>query len=293
MIWKIQTMSKLLPKKSLSHHWVSAFLVAALFSASVYSADTPKTPDLDKPVGTSPWGFNLTTYLWLSGIEGTVTAGQRTGSVDANFIDIVGKSRRVPLGFMGHFEVHYERFAFYIDGNYINLKLNPTFGRISEGIDTELGLMDYGLMYRIFGAKASENRHYQGKKRPNLLDVYLGARTLWLDNGVSLSGPLGLIQLSSSTSHSFTSPLIGSRIAFDLTPNWYVMTDFNFGGFGVQSVDFTGSILGLVGYRTTAFDLPISLEAGYKALRYQVDRNGPTATSATLNGPFIGLTGYW
>ena len=264
-----------------------------LFTASVYSADTPKSPDLDKPVGTSPWGFNLTTYLWLPGIDGSITAGQRTGSVDVNFIDIVNKSRRVPLGFMGHVEAHYERFAFYLDGNYFNLRLNPAFGRISEGINTELGLMDYGLMYRIFGAKASEIRNYQGKKRPNMLDVYLGARTLWLDNSVSLSGPLGLIQLSASTSHSFTSPLIGSRIAFDLTPNWYVLADFNFGGFGVQSVNFTGSIQGEVGYRTTAFDIPISLEAGYKAVRYQVDRNGPTATSATLNGPFIGLTGYW
>ncbi len=282
-----------LQKKTSLHHLALAFLATVLFTASVYSADTPKTPDLDKPVGTSPWGFNLTTYLWLPGIDGSVTAGQRTGSVDVNFIDIVGKSRRVPLGFMGHFEAHYERFAFYMDGNYINLRLNPAFGRISEGINTELGLMDYGLMYRIFGAKASEIRNYQGKKRPNMLDVYVGARTLWLDNSVSLSGPLGLIQLSSSTSHSFTSPLLGARIAFDLTPNWYVMTDFSFGGFGVQSVDFTGSILGEVGYRTTAFDIPISLEAGYKAVRYQVDRDGPTATRATLNGPFIGLTGYW
>ncbi len=282
-----------LPQKISFPRLVSAFLGAMLFTASVYSADTPKTPDLDKPVSTSPWGFNLTTYLWLPGIDGSITAGQRSSSFDVNFIDIVNKSRRVPLGFMGHFEAHYERFAFYIDGNYINIKLNPAFGRISEGINTELGLMDYGLMYRVFGAKASEIRNYQGKKRPNLLDVYLGARTLWLDNNVSLSGPLGLIQFSASTSHSFTSPLIGSRIAFDLTPNWYVMTDFSFGGFGVQSVDFTGSILGEVGYRTTAFDIPISLEAGYKAVRYQVDRNGPTATRATLNGPFIGLTGYW
>ena len=282
-----------MPNKTSHHHLVLAFLATVLFTASVYSADTPKSPDLDKPVGTSPWGFNLTTYLWLPGIDGSITAGQRTGSVDVNFIDIVNKSRRVPLGFMGHVEAHYERFAFYLDGNYFNLRLNPAFGRISEGINTELGLMDYGLMYRIFGAKASEIRNYQGKKRPNMLDVYLGARTLWLDNSVSLSGPLGLIQLSASTSHSFTSPLIGSRIAFDLTPNWYVLADFNFGGFGVQSVNFTGSIQGEVGYRTTAFDIPISLEAGYKAVRYQVDRNGPTATSATLNGPFIGLTGYW
>jgi hypothetical protein len=293
MIWKIQTMPNHLPKKTNYYRLVSAFLGTTLFTSLVYSADIPKTPDLDKPVGTSPWGFNLTTYLWLPGIDGSISAGQRTGSVDVNFIDIVGKSRRVPLGFMGHFEAHYDRFAFYLDGNYINLRLNPAFGRVSEGINTELGLMDYGLMYRVFGVKASEIRDYQGKKRPNMLDVYIGARTLWLDNSVSFSGSGGLIQFSPSTSHSFTSPLIGGRIAFDLTPNWYVLTDFNFGGFGVQSVDFTGSIMGEIGYRTTFFDIPASLEAGYKAVRYRVDRDGPTATNATLNGPFIGLTGHW
>ena len=275
------------------HHLALAFLAAALFTASVLSDETPKAPALDKPVGTNPWGFNLTTYLWLPGVDGSFSAGQRTGSVDVNFIDIVDKSRRVPLGFMGHFEAHYERFAFYMDGNYINLRLNPAFGRISEGINSELGLMDYGLMYRIFGVKASEIRDYQGKKRPNMLDVYLGARTLWLDNSVSFSGPGGLIQLSPSTNHSFTSPLIGGRIGFDLTPNLYVLTNVNFGGFGVQGVDFTGGLMGEIGYRTTIFDIPTSLEVGYKAVRYRVDRDGPTATSATLNGPFIGLTGNW
>jgi hypothetical protein len=277
-----------------SHPMALAFLAAAMFAATVVRSDeTSQTPTSDKPAGTSHWGFNLTTYLWLPGIDGSFTAGQRTGSVDVNFIDIVGKSRRVPLGFMGRFEAHYDRFAFYLDGDYFNLRLNPAFGRVSEGVSSELGLMDYGLMYRIFGVKASETSAYQGRKRPNRLDVYVGARTLWLDNSVAFSGPGGLVQFSPSSSHSFTSPIVGGRIAFDLTPNWYVLADGNFGGFGVQSVDFTGGIMGEIGYRTTLFDIPISAEAGYKAVRYRVDRNGPTATNATLNGPFIGLTGNW
>ena len=286
-------MPNLLPSKSSFHPVALAFLATALSMAAAHADEAPKAPALEKPAGASPWGFNLTAYLWLAGIDGSVTAGRHTGSVDANFIDIVGKSRRVPLGFMGRFEAHYERFAFYLDGNYINLRLNPAFGRISEGINSELGLMDYGLMYRVFGATASEIRDYQGKKHPNTLDVYVGARTLWLDNSVTFSGPGGLAQISPSVSNSFTSPILGGRIAFDLTPDWYVLADGNFGGFGAQGVDFTGGILGEIGYRTAILDIPTSVEIGYKALRYRVDQNGPTATSATLNGPFIGLTGHW
>ncbi len=89
-----------LQKKSSFHHLALAFLAAALFTVSVRSAETLKAPALDKPDGSSPWGFNLATYLWLPGVDGSFSAGQRTGSVDVNFIDVAGKSRRVPPGFM-------------------------------------------------------------------------------------------------------------------------------------------------------------------------------------------------
>jgi hypothetical protein len=265
-----------------------AFLFASLHSVYARSDDVPKTPD-----SPSPWGFNLRTYLWLPGITGDISAGPFRREVDANFIDVVGKSRRAPLGFMGRFEAHYDRFAFFVDGNYINLRLNPKFGQVSDGINSELGLMDYGLMYRVFGAQESQLNNLRETKRPNTLDVYVGARTLWLDNSVTLTGPRGLVQISPSVSHSFTSPILGSRFVFDLTPSWFVQSDFNFGGFGAQGVEFTGGIMGEIGYRTSIFNVPTSLEMGYKAVRYRVDKNGPIASNATLNGPFIGLTGRW
>jgi hypothetical protein len=37
---------------------------------------------------------------------------------------------------------------------------------------------------------------------------------------------------------------------------------------------------------------PIGMPVHPKALRYNVDKGGPMQTNATLNGPFIGLTGY-
>lgn len=260
---------------------------ACLLAASVMAAETPPAAP------TSPWGFNLSSYLWTPGISGSFSAGQRNGSVDVNFIDIFNKSSRVPLGFMGRLEAHYDRFAFFVDGDYMNVQLKPVLDRVSDGIHSEMGIMDYGLMYRIFGAKAAEMPSYIGKKRPNVLDVYAGARSLWLGNSVDVSGPFGLIQRTPSTSRTFTSPIIGGRVIVDFTPSWFMLADVNIGGFGAQSVEFTGGMLGLVGYRTTFFDHPAAVEIGYKAIRYQVDKNGPAAASATLNGPFVGLTGQW
>ena len=269
---------------------VGVVLSALLFPASIVAAENaPKNP----ATPSSPWGFNLSTYLWTPGIAGSFSAAGRTGSTDVNFIDIFNKSSRVPLGFMGRLEAHYDRFAFFVDGDYMNIQLKPVVDRVSDGVHSEMGIMDYGLMYRIYGATASEAQSYIGKKRPNILDVYAGARTLWLDNGVDLMGPFGFIQRSPSTSKAFTSPIIGSRVVVDFTPSWFMLADVNIGGFGAQTVEFTGGIMGMVGYRTTFFDHPAAVEIGYKAIRYQVDKDGPAAAKATLNGPFIGLTGQW
>jgi hypothetical protein len=268
------------------------WLAALLFAAAAQGAEPAPIP-VGAQAKASPWGFNLSSYLWLPGINGSVSAGQHSGSVDVSFIDIFNKSSRVPLGFMGRFEAHYDRFAFFVDGDYMNIQLKPVADRISDGIHSEMGIMDYGLMYRVFGATASEMKGYVGKKRPNVLDVYAGARTLWLGNSIDISGPFGFIGRSPSSSKSFTSPIIGGRVVVDFTPSWFMLADANIGGFGAQSVDFTGGILGMVGYRTTFFDYPAAVEIGYKAIRYKVDRDGPTATSATLNGPFVGLTGQW
>ena len=78
----------------------------------------------------------------------------------------------------------------------------------------------------------------------------------------------------------------------NFSPDWFGMVDGNFGGFGAGNVSFTGGLLGMAGYRTSLFGLPTSIEAGYKALRVNAGK-GNLEANATLNGPFIGLTGYW
>lgn len=239
------------------------------------------------------WGFNLTSYTWLAGTEGSLSVGQHTRRVNADFVDIVNKSRRFPLGFNGHFEAHYDKFAFYLDGSYMNIKLKPRLDNISGGINSEVGVIDYGLMYRLLGVNAADVLDYQEKARPMVLDLYAGARTIWMGNSLALSSPSGLVQRTPEMNVSFTSPIIGSRIGKDLTEKWFLMLDANIGGFGAQGVQLTSNLLGAVGYKTSLFDVPVSIEGGYKALYYKVDKNGPTSTNMTLHGPFLGLTGYF
>ena len=68
---------------------------------------------------------------------------------------------------------------------------------------------------------------------------------------------------------------MGGRIMAEFFPKWFVTLDGSVGGFGVDNVSFTGSALGTVGYRTTLFGVPSSVEAGYKALSVNVDKRNP------------------
>ena len=270
-------------------------VMALLFLTPVSQADEPArlANESAGPTTDSPWGFNLSLYTWITGVNGNFSAGPFSRSVDASFIDINNQSRRFPIGFMGRLEGNYDRFGLFLDGQYMDIALKPRFGNVASGIDSELGLMDYGAKYRIFGAIAADTPAYKDQRRPNMLEVYVAGRTLWLDNSVTLTAPFSRREANLSTSHAFTSPILGGRFMVDFTPEIFMLVDANGGGFGVGSVDFTGGVLGLVGYRLMNLDVPISIQAGYKAVRYDVDRGGSTQTSATLNGPFLGVTGYW
>ena len=276
--------------------WVLGATAAVSAPVWAEEATASSTPAQAETAYVNPWAFNLTLYMWLAGVNGNFKAGPISQSVDKNFIDIVDNTRQFPLGFMGRFEAHYERLGFYLDGNYMDLNFKPKFERLSKGVDSELGILDYGMAYRVLGPSAAELPEALGKKNANWLEVYAGGRTIWLDNSVDLKEPFGNPRggpRSFSASKSFTSPVIGGRFMVGFTPHWFVLVDGNIGGFGAQDVKFTGAVLGALGYRMSLYDIPLSVEAGYKALRYNVDNGGSIETNATLNGPFVGLTGYW
>ena len=261
------------------------FAVTLAISASAHGVETGKDSVIH-----DPWAFNLTLYTWLPGLDGNVSAGPLSEPINLSFIDIVRKLRSFPMAFNGHLEAHYDRFGFFMDGNYMGLDFKPRFdGGIAKGLSTDLGVMDYGVSYRLFGSAASERiAHWDEKPGSNILDIYAGGRSIWLDNQLEYRG-IG----SFSGSKYFTAPIIGTRILAEFFPKWVLMLDGNVGGFGVDNVNFTGSVLGSIGYRTRLFGVPTSVEAGYKVLKVDVAGGGAVAANVTFNGPVIGLTGYW
>ncbi len=263
----------------------SLTLVAALVTvSSVHGAETAEGDAVQ-----NPWGFNLTLYTWLPGVSSDFSVGPLDKSVDADFIDIVGKLSNFPLAFNGHFEAHYERLGIYLDGNYMEMDFKPKFDHgITKGLSMVMGIMDYGVTYRLFGSPASETAaHWSDNSRSNSFDIYACGRTIWLDSQIDFRNIS-----SASASTSSTAPLMGARIITEFLPKWLLLLNGDVGGFGVDNVSFTASALGAVGYRTSLFGIPATVQAGYKVLNVQVNKGGASA-DVTMNGPAIGLTGYW
>ena len=139
--------------------------------------------------------------------------------------------------------------------------------RLAEGLYSNLGRMDVGVIYRLVGPPPYEIISLMGQKKSNRLELYLGSRTLWVDNSLQAPRWIGQIRSGISKSNALTSPIVGGRMTVDFTPEIIVSADGNVGGFGIQNVSFTGGIQGLIGYRFSAYEMPASLELGYKALQ--------------------------
>ena len=274
------------------------FIIGALTCSTVQATDnaslTPvaqvkATDKADESTVKSPWAFDLKLYLWLPAVDGNFSAGRFNMSSYSSFVNLMENQRNFPMAFNGHFEAHYERLGFYLDGNYFGLDFNPKLDSgIGSGLSTRLGIMDYGVSYRLFGESAAERVNNWGSKPyATVFDIYVGGRSIWLGNSAEFVG-IGNVSSSSSAS----APVLGARITTDISPKWFVHIDGSVGGFGVDNVNFTSSALGTVGYRTNLFGVPSSVEVGYKELSVKVSRPVLTA-DVVLHGAFIGLTGYW
>jgi hypothetical protein len=185
-------------------------LAAALMMASsVHGAETAENAAFQ-----NPWAFNLTLYMWFPGLDGNFSAGPLNDSIGLSFIDIADKMSSFPMAFNGHFEAHYERLGFYLDGNYMGMDFKPRFNRVSNGSSMELGIMNYGVSYRLFGSTASESvAHWEEKARSNLLDIYAGGQTIWLGTQVESN-----FKRSPSANSTLTAPVIGGRIMAEFLP---------------------------------------------------------------------------
>ena len=152
-------------------------LVPALpASAGISSVSSKEVIAPPSPPVASAWEITVAPYGWLAGISGTMGVGGFSADVDVPFSKILDH-----LDMVGavQLEIKHDRWMLLLDGMYLRLSAgsSDTPGRLfsSVGVEVEQVLAEADLAYRLL----------EGKR--GFLDVFVGARYLYLGNELSLN----------------------------------------------------------------------------------------------------------
>lgn len=285
--------------------------VLAALTSMAWAEETPPPATEEKPVpanderasppkagvAASPWAFSLGLYTWLPAVDADLTSGNLDATVDVSLLDLIDATKGVPLSIGGRLEAYWKRLGLFVDANYFNLRFREqdvSVGNVASGsasVTTQMTFLEYAATFRVFGAPAGDRPEWGVESGPPRVDVYAGARTIWVKNEIEAQ-----TGASSSSDEVLTSPLVGARIEVDLGPKWFFRADGNVGGFGVDDVDFAGEALAAFGLRMSPFHLPTELWLGYQVLYLDVKNGGALGrleSETLLHGPALGLTFCW
>jgi hypothetical protein len=261
-------------------------LLAASAPAPLLLAQAPGPAAPGAPAASSsPWVFGTTLYLWVPFTYATSTIGDpsfinhKPFNVDEHITNLFGMG--------GHFELSKGDWGGFADvfGFSLGLKSIPQRTDLSvethdSGVDAE-----YGLWYRLLGQPLNLTT-WATAKQPVSLDLFAGARTLYIDSSVSSQ------RVHAEASATLTSPLVGLRLGWDLTENWHLGLGGNIGGFGVSdtSLAWEGDLA--VAYRFRIAHLPSDVSLGFRALGVNLETGAGNAY-LKLNTIFYGPTIGW
>jgi hypothetical protein len=234
--------------------------------------------------------INFTGYLWAPAFHGTTGVRGFDVPVNASFADILENSDSL-IGIEGRLGVSYGRFGAYVDGLWNKVGIDTVSGPFGFArIDPTLTLtyVEGALFYHAIDIQPDRSPDKQDYWSFGLgVDAYAGVR--YTEVGLQLD--FKNINQTESRNKGWVDPIVGARAFIDITDNWKLVLDSNFGGFGAAS-DFTYEGMGLVGYQFTMWHLPTTLWAGYKAIYddYQSGSDNAFKWNMWVHGPIVGAT---
>ena len=275
--------------------WVLGIALAlqAAVVPGTQAADEPEPAPADQTA--AKLEFEAMPYAWAPGAYGSITVKGTTVRVD------VGTGDVLELLFDGnafaaaaYLSLSYDRFSIFADsmGGYAEVSVAQTIPtpRRTLTIDAKdkmkFALTDLGLGYRLGRWLLPQRR------RPFTLDVYAGARVVYLSN--ELDAEAGVARGAQRAANVYDSvdwadPLIGVRWSAPLLDN--VSLDFrgDIGGFGASS-DLTWGLVGTLRLWLPwkPFDLNPYVAAGYRVLALDRPNKAGGTVDLQMRGPVLG-----
>ena len=222
----------------------------------------------------SDWQVDLAPYVWMSGIDGTVTVGGRSASFDWSFSDLVSD---VDAAFMSMAAVRYKRFVVFAQYDYIQLDTNaniktdasgnplPAGAKVDGTIDTTIATGGVGWHFDIF--------------KKHQLDLLLGVRRFSLDT--KLTAPNNKV----SADDDITDTIVILSPTFRLGEKWALKPILSYGIAGDS--DTTYELQPQLHY---LWSPSLTLAVGYRTLHYE-EKSGQQGTPSRreFDGDLSGL----
>ena len=219
------------------------------------------------------WHFQLTPYLWLAGLSGTVGVAENlpTTSVDASFGDIFN---HLDAGIMALGEARHGRFIVLTDVSYVSLS--------DDAGNTGTLLGSAQVHAKSFNSTVEGG--YRFLDSPSIMvDGLAGLRVFSVHNEVDFAGGI-LPPTNAESSNTWVNPVIGVRVNSPLGSGFSLNGYVDVGGFGIDS-DWTWQIYGGVGYQVTQ---SMTAYAGYRYLDVHHEDAG-FLYDVSQQGPLLGL----
>lgn len=221
----------------------------------------------------TPWGFEVTPYLWGGGIDGDVTLRGHKVEVDRGFDDLVDRldfsGSLLSIGYRDHFVVYTQLDYISTDTDELDTDEQPASGQVRLESDFFAGTLGIGY---IFG-DANARRH---------LDLLLGAKYLSVENDLTL-GNLGQFKRDKD----YLDPVLIARPSFRISERWLFNPTFQVGG-GVDA-DLIWELQPQLQFQIND---NLGLRLGYRNMYYDLEsENGQNKFDGSYRGFVIGLGG--
>jgi hypothetical protein len=245
------------------------------------AADTPEQASVGAPSATpatgpdDKWHANLTLYLWLAGVHGTIGVGGHDVDFRASPSDLLSHFR---FGLMGAVQAQRGRFVFINDLMWVRLRATnattlPLPGQPQLSAEAKAWEL---IVTPEFGYRA-----FDGEKIK--IDGFLGVRYWHVGSSLQFTpSPFGRVF---SKSLNWPDPLMGARILFPLSPKLLVTILGDAGGWGAGAqLDY--QIFGAIGYKLSR---KFTLGAGYRYLFVNY-LPGKSIYETAMGGAMLGVT---
>ena len=144
----------------------------------------------------------------------------------------------------------------------------------------------YGLSYRLLGRPLDLTTWARGTQ-PISLDLLAGAQTLYFSASVNTQ------RVQAAADATLTSPLVGTRLSWDMADRWNLGLGGNIGGFGVSDTNLTWQVDLTVAYRFLMGSVPGAVSLGFrvKGLNIETGSNANNLkVDEILYGPTLGFS---